>query len=177
MPKKEKPELYEKYPFKNVLIYNFVTLSLYAVGIYLTYLVWKWAALIFFIYLIFIELSVYKSGCSCCYYYGKRCVAGRGKIAPLIVKRKDPKKFCERTLSFKDFIPTLLVALIPVAAGIYLLIKDFNFLILGLTLWPLLVNFIGNPIVYGKIACPHCKQGAKCCPACEYFNKKLEKEK
>lgn len=164
-------KLYENYPLKNVLIYNLVTYSVYAVGLFLMFSLHKIAGGLFFIYILFIEFSVYKGGCRHCYYYGKTCVAGRGKIVPLFFKKGNPKKFCEKTLSFKDFIPSLLVAFIPVFAGIYLMIKDFNLLILILTLWPLIVNFAGNPIVYGKIACPHCKQGAKCCPACEYFKK------
>lgn len=165
-------KLYEKYPIWRVVIFNLVTLSVYAAGLYLMFLLHKWAGILFFFYILFIEFSVYKDGCRHCYYYGKTCVAGRGKIVPLFFKKGEPKKFCERTLSFKDFLPSLLVAIIPIAAGIYLLIKNFNWLILAITLWPLIVNFVGNPIIYGKIACPHCKQGAKCCPACEYFMKK-----
>ncbi|MGD9276634.1 MAG: hypothetical protein PVJ67_05660 [Candidatus Pacearchaeota archaeon] len=172
--KKGKPELYENYPWKNVLIYNLVTWSVYFAGLFLMFSVHLFAGVLFFVYILFIEYSVYKDGCRHCYYYGKRCVAGRGKIAPLFFKKGNPKKFCEKTLSFKDFIPSLLVAFIPMLAGIYLLIKDFSFLILGLTLWPLIVNFVGNPIVYGELACPHCRQGAKCCPACEYFKKNYE---
>lgn len=175
MPKKEtKQKLYENYPLLSVLIYNLVMLSVYAAGLYLMFAVHKWAGILFVLYLLFIELSVYKEGCRYCYYYGKTCVAGRGKIVPLFFKKGEPKKFCERTLSFKDFVPSLLVVFIPIAAGVYLMIKDFSWLILGLVLWPLIVNFVGNPIIYGNIACPHCKQGAICCPACEYFMKKYE---
>lgn len=171
-----KKQLYENYPFWRILIYNFFVWSVYLVGLYLTFLLWAWASLIFFIFLVFVESSVYRNACSCCYYYGKMCVSGRSKIAPLIVKRKNPKKFCEKKFSLKDFIPNLLIAFIPIVAGIYLLIKNFNWFILSLTLWPLIITFAGNPILYGKVACPHCKQGAKCCPACEFFLKQKKKK-
>lgn len=171
---KKKPKLYECYPASKVFIFNLVTLSVYGVGLYLMYLVWKWSAALFLIYILIIEYSLYKEGCRYCYYYGKRCVAGRGKIVPFFFKKGDSKKFCEKTISFKDFIPHLLIVFVPVLGGIYLMIMDFSWLILGLTLWPLIVNFVGNPIIYGNIACPHCKQGAKCCPACEYFMKNYE---
>lgn len=168
------PRLHENYPLWKVLIYNLVILSVYAVGLYLMFRLHKIAGVLFLIYILFIEFSVYREGCRYCYYYGKRCVAGKGKIVPLIFKKGNQKKFCEKTLSFKDFIPSSLIVFIPVIAGICLMIKDFNWVVLCLTLWPLIVNFIGNPIVYGEIACPHCKQGAKCCPAYEYFMKNYE---
>lgn len=132
----------------------------------------KIAGILFIVYLLFMEFAIYKRACRYCYYYGKRCVAGKGNIVPLFFKKGEAKKFCERKVSAKEFVPHLLISFIPIIAGIYLLIKDFTWLILGLMLWPLIVNFIGNPILYGKIACPHCKQGAKCCPACEFFMKK-----
>ncbi len=43
---------------------------------------------------------------------------------------------------------------------------------LAASLWPVLVMAAGNPVIYGKLACPHCKQGRIACPACEFFMKK-----
>lgn len=172
--KENKPEAYEKYPLASVLISNLVYLSIYVIGIYLLYLIYPIFSLLFLIYILIMEYSIYKSGCSCCYYYGKRCAFGRGKIAPIIVKRKNPKEFCKKQVSFKKLIPSLLIVFIPVIAGIYLMIQDFKWEILILTIWILAINFIGNPIIYGNLACPHCKQGRTCCPACEYFMKTYE---
>jgi hypothetical protein len=31
--------------------------------------------------------------------------------------------------------------------------------------------FVVNPILYGKIACIHCKQDSICCPALNFFTK------
>jgi len=98
---------------------------------------------LFIIYLIALEISVYKEGWVCCYYYGKRCASGRGKIVSKIFKKDDPKKFCERQVTIKNFIPTLLVTIIPVVTGIYLLLQSFSYMILGLTIIPILVCFIG----------------------------------
>ena len=168
---------FESYPAWMVLVYNVFSFSVYFVGLYLLYLVWPVLAYVFFVYVLYLEFSVYKEGCRYCYYYGKVCIAGKGKIAKLFFKKGDPKKFCVRTLSFKDFIPQLLGSIIPIIAGIYLLIKGFNWIILVLTLWPLVIWFLGNPIIYGKLACPNCKQGKICCPACEFFMKKEKKKK
>lgn len=132
--------------------------------------------ILYMLYVLIIELQVYREGCKYCFYYGKRCVAAKGLIAPFIIKKGDPKKFCERELSFKNFIPQLLVTLVPLVVGIALLIsRGFNILILLALIYPLLSWFIVNPIVYGKIACPHCKQGSICCPASDFFMKKQKK--
>jgi hypothetical protein len=172
---KKEPKGFENYPAWMVLVYNLFSFSLYFVGIYLLYLIHPILGVAFFAYAIYLEFSVYKGGCVHCYYYGKVCVSGKGKIAKLFFKKGEHKKFCERTLTFKEFIPQLFASIIPIAAGAYLLIKDFNWFILILTIWPLVIWFLGNPIIYGKLACPNCRQGSICCPACEFFMKKYKK--
>lgn len=99
-----------------------------------------------------------------------------GENRPPLFKRDDPKRFCEKQVTWKNLMPQILVTLIPVAAGIYLLIQSFSWTILILTLTPVLIWFFGNPIIFGKLVCPHCKQGRICCPANEFFGKKVEKK-
>ena len=119
------------------------------------------------------EYFVYKEACPHCYYYGKVCVAGRGKLAKLLYKKGDPKKFCEREMKFKDLIPQLIVVAVPIVVGIALLIsRGFHLLTLIAVLYPIFNWFAINPILYGKLACSHCKQGKKCCPALDFFSKK-----
>jgi len=169
-------EKYENYPAWIVLVYNLIAFSIYAAGLYLSYLIWPWLALAFLAYAIYLEVAIYREGCRYCYYYGKICVAGRGKIAKFFMKKGDPRKFTEKTVEFKDFIPTFLFSIMIIAAGIYLLIfRGFDWIILGITLWPVII-FFGNQITYGQLACPHCKQGEVGCPACEYFMKAQEKK-
>lgn len=163
---------YENYPLWSVLIDNLVSYSVYAAGLYLLYLVQPVIALLFIPYLIYIEASIYREGCRYCCYYGSICHSGKGKIAPLFIKKGDPKKFTEKSVSFKDFIPQMLVSVAPIVAGIYLLIQSFNWIILSITLWPLIIWFLGNPIIFGTLACPHCRQAEIGCPVYEMFSKK-----
>lgn len=159
-----------------VLVYNLAMLLVYLTGAYIMFSLSQLTGILYMLYVLIIELQVYREGCKYCFYYGKRCVAAKGLIAPFIIKKGDPKKFCERELSFKNFIPQLLVTLVPLVVGIALLIsRGFNILILLALIYPLLSWFIVNPIVYGKIACPHCKQGSICCPASDFFMKKQKK--
>ena len=174
----KKPEIYEKgYPAKTILTTNLVTLATYACGLYLFFQAGLlWGAL-FLIYLIYMEISLLREGCRYCFYYGKACAFGRGITASYFIKKGDPKKFCERQLKFRDFIPHLLVAFLPLIPGAYLLLIGFNWIVAGLMAFPIIVNFAGNPLIFGRMACPHCKQGSICCPACEYFMKKDVKKK
>lgn len=169
-------EPYESYPLHIVILFILVSLLVFFSGLYLLYLIYPLLSLVFLLYLIYLEVSIYREGCRYCYYYGKRCAFLRGKIVKLFLKKGDPKKFSEKTVSFKDFIPNSLVNIIPLIAGIYLLIKDFNWIILIIAIYPVIILFIGNPILFGKLACPRCKQAVNC-PVCEFFKKReLKKE-
>jgi len=167
---------FERYPIWVVIVFNLISWSVYLAGMYLLYLIWPLLSILLLLYFFYLEILTYKEGCSCCYYYGKLCAFGRGKIAKIFFKRKDAKKFCEKSVSFKDFLPYSLVNFITLAAGIYLLIKDFNWIILLIAIWPFIVLFFGNPLIYGELACKNCKQAQICCPVCEFFKKRAEKK-
>lgn len=166
------PPVFQKYPLSTVLIFQLVSLANYAVGLYLLYQISVLFSILFAFYVIMMEFSVYKEGCASCYYYGKRCMSGRGKIAALFVRKEDPKRFCEKKVTWKNLLPQVLLSLIPIIAGAYLLITNFNFLFIGLILVPVLTWFVANPLMYGKLGCLHCKQGRICCPANDFFGKK-----
>jgi hypothetical protein len=168
---------FERYPAWMVLVANAVFISVYLAGLYLVYLVWPVLALVFLVYVVYLESSVYRDGCVNCYYYGKVCAFGRGKIAKAFLRKGDPKKFTEKTVSFSDFLPSSLVNVVPLVAGIWLLLQRFDWLVAGLMVWPLIVMFLGNPVIYGELACPNCKQARVCCPVCEFFRKRAEKKK
>jgi hypothetical protein len=157
--KKKPPEAYESYPAGTVIFYNLILIINYAIGVYILSQLWTWLGLLFVFYAIFLESMVYREGFSCCYYYGKRCFSGRGKLAPKFVKRDDPKKFCEKEVTVKSLIPNILALVFPVLGGAIILYLSFSWLILGLMIIPILIWFCGNPLIYGNLACPHCKQG------------------
>jgi hypothetical protein len=167
-----KEKLFENYPAWIVFCTNLSFLATYVAGAFVMFSLAPIWGFLFVVYVVALELNVYREGCTCCYYYGKACASGRGRIAPLIVRRTDPKLFCKRELKFKDFVPQLLSSLIPLVTGAYLLFVAFSWAILAAMLVPILVWFIGNPVVYGKLSCPHCRQGAKCCPALKFFSRK-----
>ena len=175
-----KEETFEKYPAWMILVYYLASFSVYLAGLYLVYLIWPVFAIFLFVYIIYLEISVLREGCVRCYYYGKRCVCGKGKVAKIFMKKDEKRKFYERKITMKDMIPSFLPMIITLIAGIYLVVQGLpaiNFLVIGIAVWPLIVTFFGNPIVYGKLACPHCKQRELGCPACDFFMKMEKKGK
>ena len=170
MPKE--PEVYESYPISTVIIFNAVVLVNYIIGFYILSLLGLVWGVLFVGYLLFLEYRVYREGCVNCYYYGKRCMSGRGTIAPVLFKKGEPKKFCERKVTKKDLVPLILAMVFPAVGGAILLLGSLSFFILGLVVVPWIIWFLGNPLIYGKLACPHCKQGRICCPANDFFGKK-----
>jgi hypothetical protein len=159
---------YENYPVWSVLMSNALTLPIYALGMYI---IWGFGwiyALLYLGYCLALEIRLFKMSCVDCYYYGKLCFSGRGKIAALFFKKGDPKRFTGREITWKHLIFDFLVPLIPLGAGIALSIFDFN--------WPRLIALValmilGFPVVgylRGELACKFCKQRELGCPAPDF---------
>ena len=171
----KKPKGLERYPISTVLAMNAVIWTIYIIGIYILTSLWVPLGILYVVYILYVESKVFTEGCRYCYYHGKLCSVGKGALAPIFVKKGNPKKFCSREVTTKDFIPNMLVTIFPTIFGSILLYISFSWLILVLMIIPWILTFFGNPIIYGKLACPDCKQGMKCCPAMDYFLKKEKK--
>jgi len=73
-------------------------------------------------------------------------------------------------ITWEDIVPDFLVFIIPVLAGIVLLIQEFTLIILILILSLVLLGFLGNALVRGQLACRYCKQREIGCPAQQLFD-------
>jgi hypothetical protein len=168
----KKEQSYENYPFWIVFLSNLFSIAIYFIGAFIIYqigLAWM------ILYLIFIgiqEFRLIKGHCTSCYYYGKTCAFGKGRISSLFFKKEDADKFCKKQMTWKDILPDFLVSLIPVIVGIILLIIHFKWLILILIILLFLLAFAGNGFIRGSLACKYCKQRKIGCPAEQLFNKK-----
>ena len=119
-----------------------------------------------------IELLVIFRSCKDCYYYGKICGLGKGRVAPFFIKKGNSKRFVEKKILGYDLIPDFLVAIIPIIGGIILSSYDFSFLRLGLLILLAILFFGGTSFIRGSFACKYCKQKELGCPAEELFSKK-----
>lgn len=165
-------ECYENFPLRLVAFSNLVSLSIYIVGAYILSQVSIWLIIPYLFYCLWLEIRVIKRSCAKCYYYGKVCAFGKGKLCALVFKRKgDPELFAQDKVTWIQLMPDFAISLIPVITGIILLIIDFSFLLLSFVIIMGIISFGGNAIVRGTFACKYCKQREIGCPAEKLFNK------
>jgi hypothetical protein len=163
-------DCYENYPYWIITLSNLLTLSIYTIGIIIIKplgIIWMF---IYLTYLVFLEIRLLKKSCTNCYYYGKRCAFGKGKLCSLFFKKGNKKGFTG-DFTWKDLIPDMLVAIIPLIIGIVRLIMNFNWLLLSLIILLFFLVSTGNGLVRGSLACKYCKQRETGCPAEKMFNK------
>ena len=163
---------YENFPLWMPFIAILISIIGYILG---AIILSGFGIVIVILYLIYcggIELLVIFRSCRYCYYYGKICGLGKGKIAPFFIKKGNPKRFMEKKISWYDLLPDFLVSIIPITGGIILLTYDFSFLRLGLIILLTILFFGGTGFVRGAFACRYCKQKEVGCPAEKLFEKK-----
>jgi len=166
---------FENYPGWIMLISNLVSITTYLIGAYLIYQVGIIWLLFYLLYIFRLELRLMKKSCVNCYYYGKFCAFGKGKMSSLFFKKGNPDKFTKKNITWKDILPDFLVSIIPMIVGIVLLISNFNWLILLLIIFLIMLSSVGSGFVRSSLACKFCKQKEIGCPAEQLFNKKGKK--
>lgn len=173
--KKEKSKCYENFPFWMILIANLLSIAIYLIGTFILYQVGVIWPILYIIYILILEFKLISGHCTNCYYYGKYCAFGKGKISSIFFKKGDLNKFCKMQLTWKSLIPDFLVSLIPIVVGIVSLIIDFSWLVLILIILLIMLASSGNAFVRGKIACKYRKQRRLGCPAEKLFSKEKRK--
>ncbi len=162
---------FEKFPIRLVAIAVLVNVSIYTSGAFILSGFGSIMTAVYILFCIGNEVHVMKTSCVDCWYYGKWCALGRGKLAPLFFKRGDPQRFNRKSISWKDLLPDMLVTVFPLVGGISLLIKDFSWWIVLALILLLALTFQGNYLVRTRIACAFCKQRELGCPAEQFFKK------
>ena len=165
------PKTFENYPCWIMLISNLVSILIYLTGAFIISqigLIWLG---LYLVYIIWLEIRVMKKSCINCYYYGKYCAFGKGKISSLFFKKGNSSKFVNRKITWKYILPDFLVSIVPLMVGIVLLILNFNWpILLSIILLVVLASF-GNGFVRSSLACKFCKQREIGCPAEQLFRK------
>jgi hypothetical protein len=163
---------YENYPRWIVILANALALSIYGLGcLIILHLGWI-SLLLYLLYILALEYRLIGKHCVNCFYWGKTCGFGKGKVSSWFFKKSDAAKFWRKEMTWKDMIPDLLVALIPFITGIVLIIAKFDYILLGMLICLFLLTTQGNEFVRGKLTCRYCKQRALGCPADKLFNNK-----
>jgi hypothetical protein len=163
---------YERFPMPIVLLCNLLSISIYAIGIYILARCGIWWAAFYLAYCGWLEVKLLRHSCVNCYYYDNVCGFGKGKLCAMLFAKGDPQKFAEKEFKWLDLWPDFLVSIFPFIGGIVLLIMDFNWIILILLIALLVLTSGGNAFIRGSYACKYCKQKELGCPAEQLFNKK-----
>ena len=173
----EETKSYENFPAWIALLVTAVTLSIYAIGAYILAGFGVLFSSIYLLYCFLIELNVLRRSCVDCYYYGRTCGLGRGKLCALFFKKGEPQRFAEKEISWSAILPDFMVSIIPLVGGIILLIIDFTWLLVVLLALLFILAFGGNAVVRGSFACKYCKQREIGCPAEQLFSKDQKQNK
>ncbi|MBT4513154.1 MAG: hypothetical protein HOC20_13220 [Chloroflexi bacterium] len=164
-------ECHENYPIQIVILSNFMSLSIYGIGAYILASLFVWLIIPYLLYVLWLEARVLRRSCVNCYYYGKVCAFGKGKLCALFFKKGNPQNFAADKITWVQLLPDFLVSLIPIAVGVFIAVTDFSALYLVLLLILIALSFGGNAIVRGNFACKYCKQREIGCPAEKLFGK------
>ncbi|HIH01781.1 TPA: hypothetical protein HA259_06895 [Thermoplasmata archaeon] len=167
----ENVDAFDRYPVRTVLLSNLSVVAVWAIGAYLLWVaLGVIGAVAFIIYCAVLEVNLLKKSCVNCYYYGRTCFSGRGRVCARLFKSGDPARFTAREISWKDIVPDLAVSFVPLICGIGLIVVDFSWLIVVLVLALLALSTAGNALIRGRLACKHCRQRLLGCPAEKLFS-------
>jgi len=167
----KQPKPYDNYPCWIMLISNLVSLAIYIIGaVIISKLGLVWLVL-YLLYIVWLEIRIMTHSCVNCYYYGKYCAFGKGKISSWFFKKGKKNGFTNRNITWKDIIPDFLVSIIPLIVGIILEILNFSLWLLVLMVILFLLASVGTGFVRGSLACRFCRQKELGCPAEKLFNK------
>lgn len=163
---------FEKFPLWMVLSCNAVGLAIYVIGIYImSHLGIVWG-IVFAVYCIWMEWRLLFGSCRSCYYYGKRCGFGKGRLCSFLFPGITEKDLSKKQISWWDVVPDFMVSIIPLVVGIIVLIRSFSWLMLILIVILVGLGSIGTGLIRGQIACKYCRQREIGCPAEELFSKR-----
>lgn len=165
----EKATIFENYPVRIVLLSAGFTLAIYALGVIILAHLAIWLSALYVVFCFALEYRLLRSACTHCYYYGKVCGFGKGKLCSLFFKQGDPRRFAARSISWAEILPDFLVFIIPLVVGIAVLIDNFDWLLVLALVILAALSFGGNAFIRGSVTCKHCQQREVGCPAEKLF--------
>ena len=163
----ETVEFTEEFPLYRIILENVIfwfMILLGALGFYqirvqgFDYPIFTFIFLGYSLYMLLYHLR--KKSCIHCYYYGKNCHLGWGKLASRFYSKGDPEEFMRDEASFQsywDYWGTKA----PIIAMVASLIFAFNYWMLTNLLFFVGLNFFMMKY-FGKYVCIHCKMRGVC---------------
>jgi hypothetical protein len=166
---------HENFPAWIVIQSNLVSILIYISGFLITLQLDLIVAILYLIFILALEYRLLSKHCVNCYYWGKTCGFGKGRLSSVFFKKGDPSRFCAVQMSWKDLIPDLLVSLIPLIIAIVLMIIRFDLILLVAAIVLIVLTTSGNNYIRRNLTCRYCKQRESGCPAERLFSTKSTK--
>ena len=168
----EKPMLYTRYPFVNILIYNGTTVAHYVlggIGIIIGYDSWV-GPLIGSLYMAFSLFEMYVhmplKVCPKCPYYrleNSLCISGLNVVSRMIAKKGNVEDFKARARGILCPNNLYMAALgIPIIAMIPAAVLNFSFTLLAILLSVIALLVFRFFVIFTKVACVHCRAQNVC---------------
>ena len=163
---------FENYPVRSIALSNLLSISIYSIGAFVLWTLAPIISICYLIYCAFLEIRILRRSCVDCYYYGRTCCFGKGRLSSSLFRKGEPKRFIQKQVGWFDILPDFMVTILPVIGGITSLMIDFYWLVLVSILVLLCLGFFGSALVRGSFACKYCKQRDLGCPALSLFEKR-----
>ena len=154
-----------------VLGSNLLSISMYLIGAAILYQIGLIWLVLYVLFILLLELRLVKGHCVDCWYYGRTCAFGKGRMSCMFFPKGTPEQFKKQTITWKNIVPDFLVFIIPLLVGIALLIHDFSWILLVLIIILFFLGFMGNAVVRSQLACRYCRQREIGCPAQRLFER------
>ncbi|MEW6103318.1 MAG: hypothetical protein AB1630_05805 [bacterium] len=152
-------QYYENYPATIIILRNIFEIVIWGIGVLLLVKFGKWVVISYLIYSALMVAWIMRFRCKYCYYYGKTCTIGYGKVASMFFDRGDNEEFPKK---IKYIIPAILTWILPVIGGVFLLIRNFSVIILILVVVFIVFRFVLSERVLVKYGCQFCYQNHDC---------------
>jgi hypothetical protein len=164
-------ETYDRFTLNLVLLCVGVNVAIYICGAFLMSLAGMIFVILYLVYGLFLEIRLLMMSCRHCYYYGKLCAFGKGKLCALLFKKGSPDIFLTKKITCLNLVPDFLVSIIPLAVGVFYLFKDFSWLRLFLIVAMVILAFPVSGYIRKSVSCRYCRQKEAGCPAMQFFEK------
>jgi hypothetical protein len=155
------PAFCENYPKHIIVIRWIILLIAFALGIYVLLDLHHMLAIVYILYsVIALTLILPLSRCVSCFYHGKLCNTGWGRVAFYLFKKGDESKYVEH-YNYAIFLH--LLWLFPLLVALLQLVRKRDVLALSILVIYLFILFV-EKIVLKKLCCKRCHQ-KEFCPA------------
>jgi hypothetical protein len=155
------PTFFENYPKHIIVIRWIILLTTFGLGTYILSDLHYMLAIVYILYsLIALTLILPLSRCVSCFYHGRLCNTGWGRVASCLFKKGDESKYVEH-YNYAIFLH--LLWLFPLLVALLQLVRKRDILVLSIFGAYLFILFV-EKIVLKKLCCKRCHQ-KEFCPA------------